>query len=356
MQHQHAAGSGDVSLDVYASDNTVDLLTARSAEGKIQLWHQRSGDGGENWSVPARVDLTESPPFSPHRGNDPQIAAVGDRILAAWTTAGDDAWGSGPIATALSLDGGKTWSAGANPADDGLLGGHGFMDLAADAAGKFHLVWLDSRDGQQGLRYARSADGKQWTVNRTLKAVTCECCPNSFAVSADRLAVLYRSRDPRDMHVMVSPNAGLTWPVDASAADFGWQFNGCPHSGGGIAFANGNLHALVWTGQTSNVGVHYVASDDGGLTWAKPRRLGEVDASHPDLASDGKRLAAAWESGGGIWAAIASGEGKWAQPRLLSKIGSWPRVIHTGTGFRAFWTEEAEDKKQIWRSRLVEAP
>ena len=32
-------------------------------------------------------------------------------------------------------------------------------DEHAAAGGVFHLVWLDSRDGPKGLRYARSSDG-----------------------------------------------------------------------------------------------------------------------------------------------------------------------------------------------------
>jgi hypothetical protein len=41
-------------------------------------------------------------------------------------------------------------------------GDHAFVDVAADAAGTFHLVWLDARGGAgagKGLRYARSTDG-----------------------------------------------------------------------------------------------------------------------------------------------------------------------------------------------------
>src|SRR5690606_32682217 len=148
----------------------------------------------------------QAPPFSPHRGMDPRIAASRDRLVAVWTTAGTDAWGSGPLASAFSRDGGRTWEVGPNPSDSGLTTGHGFHDLAADAEGTFHLVWLDSRDGRQGLRYSRSRDGgRTWEANRTLATDTCQCCRNTLATGpGGEVGVLYRYGDPRDMRFRLS--------------------------------------------------------------------------------------------------------------------------------------------------------
>lgn len=121
--------------------------------------YRGSEDGGEKWSEPVCVDKGMPPPDKASRGMDAQIAGASDRLVAVWETKGTDAWGGGPMATAISSDGGKTWKPGPNPADDGATSGHRFIDVAADEDGAFHLVWLDGRAGKQGLQYARSGDG-----------------------------------------------------------------------------------------------------------------------------------------------------------------------------------------------------
>jgi hypothetical protein len=55
-----------------------------------------------------------------HRGDDPRIAARGNRMMALWTARGDGPFGSGPLATALSDDGGRTWRAGPTPVAEPL--------------------------------------------------------------------------------------------------------------------------------------------------------------------------------------------------------------------------------------------
>ena len=95
---------------------------------------------------------------------DAQLAAApdGQHLVAAWTTAGtQDRFGRGPIATAVSADGGATWAPGPNPADDGLSTGHAFLDLACDAKGSFHLVWLDGRNAVAADRAIASAEWAQ---------------------------------------------------------------------------------------------------------------------------------------------------------------------------------------------------
>src|SRR5262245_65139412 len=135
-----------------------------------------------------------------HRGMDVQVAASGRRVVAVWQTRGAGHFRGGPMATAISADGGATWSAGPNPAEGGSTQAQGFIDIAADSEGHFHIVWLDSRGGAQGLRYARSTDGGlRWSKNQTLDPETCECCWNTITTApGGAIAVLYRDKDPRD--------------------------------------------------------------------------------------------------------------------------------------------------------------
>jgi putative intracellular protease/amidase/YHS domain-containing protein len=367
----HAAAAGVASIDVAANGPRIHLLVSSKPGGAgTELHYFRSDDGGATWGDPVRVGEGLPAPNRARRGSDVQIAAAGDRIVAAWQSEGTGSFGGGPMVTATSADGGDTWKAGPNPADDGSTGGHGFIDVAADAAGTFHLVWLDSRDGAQGLRYARSTDGgASWSRNQTLDDETCECCWNAVATGpGGTVAVLYRDKAPRDMAMVRSADGGETWTRTGLVGEFDWDIEGCPHVGGGLAVVPGDgpptIHSVVWTGRAGRDGVYYLGSKDGGRTLGEATRLGDSQAWHPDLAAtDSGRVAAVWDARGeetrGIYGAVSEDGGKgWSRPRRLNGAGttvSHPRVVATPTGFRAFWTERAEGKETTWASRELAA-
>jgi hypothetical protein len=369
-QHSQAAerhlekdeGAGVVSLDVWASGPVVDLLLGLQRKGVV-LVHRRSTDGGATWSADHPVPMA-SRAHSPHRGNDPQVAATGAHVVVTWVTPGTSKWGSGPLATAISDDGGLTWRAGPNPADDGSTDGHGYADLATDAAGTFLLAWLDSRDGAPGLRAATSADfGHTWSANRTVASATCECCPNRVASPrAGTFLVLFRDGTPRDTSLAVTDDGGATWSRRGPTGAFGWKFEGCPHVGGGIAVATGETHVLTWTGAEGRAGLYAVHSPDGGRTWSAPRPLGGPRAHHADLANSRDVLAGVWdeatEGGTVVMSAVSKDGGRtWAAPVRLSEAGgeaTHPLVVATGGGsFLAAWTERGAGGPWLVRTKAI---
>lgn len=371
--HDHAAPSGVRSLDVFRAaggdGKKVDLLTGESTPDNDHphLLYRHSEDAGANWTPPVRVDTGMPSPFALNRGMDAQIAAAERHLIAVWMTAGSDRWGSGPMATAISEDGGQTWTAGPNPADDGSTTGHGFIDLTADNQGTFHLTWLDNRDGKQGLRYARSTDGgRSWSPNLTVKAATCECCSNAILAGPDgNVAILFRDGDPRDMQLVRSADRGLTWLPPIPMGAFAWHIDGCPHVGGGLtAIGDGDqavYHALVRTGKDDHVGLYHVAAPVGQPA-SQPMRLGAPSASHPDLVANTKEhLAAVWDDradgSSGIWGAVSQDAGKhWTEPTRLSSPdvdATHPRVLATETGFRVFWTEGRMGQPTVWASATL---
>lgn len=374
--HQHGSGGegkgkreivrvGVESLDVVVSGGALHLLLGNydSTTQRPALQHLRSTDAGMTWSVPVRVDAGAAPPHQPHRGQDAQLAASGDRLVAVWTSPGTGFNGRGPMATAISADGGATWRPGPNPADDASQGDHSFVDIAADAAGTFHLVWLDARgtNKSKGLRYASSKDGgRTWSRNATLKSDTCECCWNTLAVGADgSVHALFRDKNPRDMAVISSADHGARWSDPAKAGRFNWDFQGCPHVGGGLIARGASLHALVWTGATGQSGTYHLVSPDQGQSWSAPQRLGDTDARRGDLASGGTQsLAAVWDrvadGESNVFAATSADGGKtWAEPRQISAKGvnaAYPRVVAIADGYRVFWTESVSGQPGVWRT------
>lgn len=374
--HAVKGAIGVVGLDVYADGGRIHLLTAERATStaKPALSYARSDDGGETWSTPVPVGTGQPTPDPSHRGLDPQIAASGDHLVAMWTTGAQSRFGRGPLATSISTDGGRTWKPGRNPADDGLSTDHAFADVAADDAGNFHAVWLDGRAGEntgKGLRYARSTDGGQtWSPNVTLDAACCECCWNSLlTLPGGRVAVLYRDKDPRDMGLTISSDAGKSWSTPATVGAFGWAFTGCPHVGGSLAASDPtgkDLHAVVWTAKGGDdVGAFRLSSHDGGRTWTSPIRLGGPQSSRPDIAASGAHIVATWDeyvedgkrSGNAAFAMDSRDGGKsWSAPVCLSApeaSATYPRVVPTRDGFRVFWTEQGGGKPARWTSRSL---
>ncbi|MGH9158566.1 MAG: sialidase family protein [Vicinamibacteraceae bacterium] len=298
---------------------------------------------------------------------DPQIAAAGDTIVVLWTMPGSSVWGAGTLATAVSRDGGRTWTPAPNPADDASNDGHSFLELAADESGTFQAFWLDSRDGAQGLRAAFSADGgRTWSANTSIDTRTCECCWNkAVAFSPGSLAVLYRDKGPRDMALAITTNGGRTWTRRTTVGRFGWNIEACPHVGGGLAHTQARgakrLHAVVWTGAEGQEGLHRLASQDGGRTWSSPVRLGTARAKHGDIAASGARLAAVWDDERNdrqvIMAATSDDNGaRWSSPIQLSdstRTATHPLVIWSGERFVAFWTDAARDGPTAWRTKAI---
>src|SRR5688500_10338560 len=187
-RHGASSAGGVVSLDVYSRGDVVDVLTGESTGSRdpVTLWHRQSRDGGKSWSGASRVDAKLPRPRRPHRGDDAQIASDGRHVMAAWSTPGNGWLGTGRLITAYSGDGGKTWQRGASPAGDERNDGQSYADLGA-RDGRFHLAWLDSRGGAQGVRYATSADGgSSWERNTALQPGSCECCWSTVVAGASR--------------------------------------------------------------------------------------------------------------------------------------------------------------------------
>lgn len=365
---------GILGLDVYAdaSGDVVDALLAVQEAGatSVELRHTRSRDGGATWSRPAPILPGGTNVFSPRRGAEPQIASSGDRLVVIWTEPGTSPWGSGPLASAVSADGGKSWKKGVNPADDGTTKDHGFVDVAATGPGAFLAVWLDGRDGGQGLRSAASRDGgASWSRNVDIERRTCECCANRLLVRDGHkdVDVIYRGRDPRDMYVARTSDGGSSWSRLGPVARFGWEFDGCPEVAGGLAATSAaggeRLHALAWTGQDSDVGVWRVASDDRGRAWTKPARMGDATAKQLDLASNGGCVTAVWEEYRVdkkrhviLAATSCNGGTAWSRPELLSSLdadATHPLAVATRNGVLASWTERPASGVVAWRSRVL---
>jgi hypothetical protein len=352
-------GLTDIStFDVYVDNDSIHLIVGGkvSADNKQnKLSYTRSENGGRNWQEP--VTLSNLPASINSRGNDAQLAANDNHLLAVWQSKGELP-SMGPMASAYSEDNGKTWTQGVNPAVNNA-GDQSHVDLIADQHGLFHAVWLEDpeENGYQSLRYARSADwGNYWSKAATLDDSTCSCCWNTFALSPEQgLNILYRDMKPRDMALLQSYDDGKSWQNVSTVGEFGWQFDGCPHVGGALAYAGtGNprqLHSLVWTGVEGKSGLYHLASNNNGRNWSTPQKIGNT-AIHGDIAEFDGNIVAIWDEmeqeGSSIfYAKSEDGGNNWSVSTRLTtanKAATHPRLVATKQGLLALWTEKPSKK------------
>lgn len=341
-------------FDVYAENNVIHLLAGgkRSATGKsVALRYSRSEDGGKTWLQP--VSLDNLPETIASRGNDVQLASHGKNLAAVWQTKGELP-GMGPMTSAISHDNGLSWKLSVNPAANNA-GDQSHLDLIADRQGRFHAAWLEDpeENGYQSLRYARSLDnGTHWSQPVMLDDSTCSCCWNTFALSPENtLNILYRDMKPRDMSLLESDDGGKSWKRTGIVGEFGWQFDGCPHVGGSLAYDGaehpGELKSLVWTGTEQKAGLYYLSSKDAGKNWSTPKKTGNT-AIHADIAAFDGYFMAIWDEmepeGSSIfYAKTEVGHDHELTPIRLTQAenaATHPRVIATRHGFLALWTEK----------------
>lgn len=363
-------GLYDIStFDVYVDGDVIHVIVGGKVsanEKNFAIRYVRSEDGGRHWNDPVAIG-DHFPATIAGRGNDIQLAAETNHLLAVWQTRGELP-GMGPMVSAYSHDKGLTWKQGSNPAVNNT-GDQSHIDLIADQHGNFHVVWLEDpeENGYQSLRYARSVDwGKTWGQATTLDDSTCSCCWNTFALSPEgELNILYRDMEPRDMSLLQSSDDGKTWRHVSTVGEFGWKFDGCPHVGGSLAYSGADnpdqLHSLVWTGVEQKSGLYHLSSNNNGKSWSNPQKLGNT-AIHGDIVALDSNIVAIWDEmepdGSSIFYAKSEDGGTtWLLATRLTKASNaatHPRLIATIHGLLALWTEKSGKQPRQLARQLIE--
>ncbi|MEX0729166.1 MAG: sialidase family protein [Aquisalimonadaceae bacterium] len=357
VTYQYAADTSIVSLGVATTDGVLHVVWVEDNDDHPRAMHGSSSDGGKTWAKPTLIKTGQPPPDRVHRSNDIRVAARGESLVVVWQTQGSGYGGSGPMVIARSEDGGRHWTAGEPPATVAESPSHGFFALSANVDGRFHLAWLDSRAGQQGLHHATSSNGgASWTNAVTVVPATCQCCWNTLAHAEERTYLLYRGIAPRDM-ALATLERDSTWQLTERVGQFEWHVDGCPHVGGALAVQRSvskRLHALVWTAEDAHLGVHHLIGEPTGEGWQLMDRIGTRDARNTSLASglDG-RLLATWDQSGEDAAVFAA----WSERERFRKVvrlshsshrASHPFAVTTADGGYVFWTAREPKGASTW--------
>ena len=189
------------------------------------------------------------------------------------------------VRTAISADGGRTWSAPLLPHRDTSPREHGFVSFAVENDSTAALIWLDGREmtgpeqGEMTLRFTQITGPGRLAADERLDARTCECCQTALVRTSRGLVAAYRDRSNagiRDITVLRRVAGAWTEPV--TVAHDGWDYPGCPVNGPQLA-ASGDTVVIAWfTAPGGQARVFASWSFDAGSTWAAPLR---IDDGHP---------------------------------------------------------------------------
>ena len=171
---------------------------------------------------------------------------------------------------------------------------HFTRSVAADNAGRVHVVWYDTRDGDPHIYYKRSTDnGTTWGPDVRLSDAPGPQEQPAIVVSGSSVYVVWHDlRDgSMDVYFKRSMDAGTTWGPDVQLSH-GLGDSMYPS----IAASGLHLHVIFSDNRDGRIQVYYTRSADGGAVWTPEVRLSDSpeDSWTPSVAASGHSVYALW--------------------------------------------------------------
>jgi hypothetical protein len=211
----------------------------RSGDGEV--YYKRSSDAGLTWSPDLRltVDTCDA--------GFPSVFAADTLVHVVW-------WNQmGPTNSEIfykrSTDAGLSWSA-----DQRLTADSGFSITACVAASGplVHVVWRDSRDGNEEIYYKRSADyGASWGLDVRLTYDSDYSWNPSLAVSGPLVHLAWHDHGTFRIHYKQSTNRGGDWGPDTLLTISG------PSRYASLAVSGTALHTVWFDARDGNTEIYY---------------------------------------------------------------------------------------------------
>jgi hypothetical protein len=238
--------------------------------GRRAVFADDSNDSGATFRRANDVQVT--PASGDPDSFNVRVVANGTRVTAVWEELYTDR--SRHIRAARSTDGGGSWSVvarvdTATPATNVAS----TPALVRGSGDNVFVVWRDSRNGNNDIYFARSADsGATWTGETRMDTDAAGThVSEAPSVASDGTNVYvawhdYRTSSRADIYVRTSSNGGVTW----SAADVRVDADPIAHDSRQpvVLAMPGGAAVVVWLddrhGRTS---VYASRSEDGGRTW-----------------------------------------------------------------------------------------
>ncbi len=182
------------------------------------------------------------------------------------------------IRVVVSRDQGATWKEVFADGTDNIHSYSGFVSLLPGRTG-FSAVYLtpprpvshDPADHTMTLSHVSVDAAGEATGPQVIDGDTCSCCPTAFATTSDGPVAAYRDHEPgeiRDISIVRFVHGKWTPPKPVHRD--GWKINGCPTNGPELA-ADGRTLAAAWFTAAGDVPRMKVAfSSDAGASFGTP--------------------------------------------------------------------------------------
>ena len=337
----------------------------------ILSWLEPVGDDAVALRFATYAGGTFTPPHEVTSGDDlfvnwadlPSVQPITAELWAAhWLKLAPDSAGAYHVATAVSADGGRSWTAPVQLNDDSAAAEHGFVELFA-WDDKIAAFWLDGRqlaewsfddpDALLGtsLRVAELDPSGAVVAREIVDELVCDCCQPNQAMTSSGPVVAYRDRTPDEIRdIVVRRFAAGRWQEPVAVGADGWHIEGCPVNGPAIAAAGERVGVAWFTAAGDSPRVRFAWSTDGAASFAPALELdgaGSFGQLGLLLEDDGSALATWWRaapSGGTDLALRTVGvDGALGELRVVAHSTATqpvdvPQIIAAGDDLLVAWT------------------
>jgi hypothetical protein len=267
---------------VAVSGSVVHVVWTDYRDGNREIYYKRSIDGGASWGADTRLTINTA------WSEFPSVAVSGSSVHVVWSDSRD---GNDEIYYKCSIDGGVSWGA-----DTRLTNNPNSSDESSVAVSGsvVHVVWNDTRDGNNEIYYKRSTDGGvSWGTDTRLTNNTSYSSYPSVAVSGSFVHVVWLDhRDGNDeIYYKLSNNTGVSWGTDTRLT------NDTADSEYPSVAVSGPVVHIVWHDyRNGNTEIYYKRSTDAGVSWGTDTRLTNNTAysGSPSVAVSGSIVHVLW--------------------------------------------------------------
>jgi hypothetical protein len=329
---------------IAVSGNFVHVAWQDMRDGNYEIYYKRSTDFGATWG--ADVRLTNAAGNS----KSPSVAVSGNIVHILWFDSRD---GDDEIYYKRSADFGATWGA-----DTRLTNSGGLSDNPSVAVldSVVHVVWYDQRDGNPEIYYKRSTDGGiTWGSDTRLTIAAGNSYTPCIAVSGSIVHVAWHdNRDGNEeIYYKRSTDGGATWGADTRLT------NATGNSAlASIAVSGNNVH-IAWSDERDgNWEIYYKRSTDGGTTWGTDTRLTNAagNSKYASIAVSGNNVHVVWtdERSGNrqvFYRRSIDGGSSWnTDIQLVNTPGlsDYPSIAVSGSDIHVAWQDNSGPYYPRW--------
>lgn len=274
------------------------------------------------------------------------VASLGNSVHVVWYDSRD---GNQEIYYKRSTDNGVSWGADTRLTHDSSSS---WVPSVSVSGNTVHVVWEDHRDGNYEIYYKRSTDnGVNWGADTRLTNDPSYSESPSAPVSGDTVHVVWE--DARDgtpeIYYKRSTDNGVSWGADTRLSNAPVPISDYYPS----ASVSGNNVYVVWNeNRYGSVYIRYTRSTDGGLSWRADTTLEDTIlprlSQSPSVGVSGNKIHVVWyDYPGGVYQIFyrrSTDNGlTWRAETQLTSASFpgcfWPSVSVSGNNVHLVWDD-----------------